>query len=103
MTYKIISALSFSNQITEIAKHIVKDNGIQTKNKEIGLIFESIDQLTDFPFLGTYLTNSIFRGSKRRKLITKNGYIVIYDVHEIAKCVYLIAIYHPSQNYERYL
>ena len=98
MTYKIILADSAFLDLENIKLYIEKDN-IDAARRYVFRVLSRLEQLTAFPNLGISIANSIFDYARARYLACGN-HVAIYQVNELAKCVYVLRVLSRFQDWK---
>ena len=98
MTYKIIITDSAFSDLESIKLFIAVDNQ-EIATKYISKVFDRLEQLESFPYSGLKIANSFFDYAKAYFLICVN-HIAIYQVNEIAKCVYILRVLSHYQDWK---
>lgn len=101
MTYKIILTDSAFKDLENIKFYIPKDNEVASK-KYIRKIFDRIEFLSKFPHLGLKIANSFISYKNIFYLVCLN-HIVIYQINEFAKCIYILRVFSHFQNWKNIL
>ena len=98
MTYKVIITESTFKDLENIKYFIAADNPDAAK-KYVGGIFDKLESLSEFPYRGLKIYNSFFDYAKAHYLICLN-HIAIYQVNELAKCVYVLRVLSHFQDWK---
>ena len=98
MTYKIIITDSAFSDLESIKLFIAKDN-LEIAKQYILKIFDRFEQLEVSPYSGLKIANSFFDYAKAYYLICVN-YVAIYQVDELAKCVYILRVLSHYQDWK---
>ena len=98
MKYKIIITDSAFSDLESIKLFIAKDN-LEIAKEYILKIFNRFEQLDEFPYSGLKIGNSFFDYAKAYYLVCVN-HIAIYQVNEIAKCIYILRVLSHYQDWK---
>ncbi len=98
MTYKIIITDSAFSDLENIKSFIANDNQ-EVAKKYISKIFERLEQLETFPQSGIKIANPLFDYARAYYLPCAN-HIAIYQINEIAKCIYVLRVLSHFQDWK---
>ena len=98
MRYKILLTDSTYRDLKEIKTYITLSDESIAK-KYISKIFDKLNNLKDFPYIGHKINNSIFDYANCLYLPVMN-HIAIYQINELAKCVYIIRVLSHFQDWK---
>lgn len=98
MTCKIIITNSAFSDLESIKLFIAKDN-LEIAEQYILKIFDRFEQLEVFPYSGLKIANSFFDYARAYYLICIN-HVAIYQVNELAKCVYVLRVLSHYQDWK---
>lgn len=98
MTYKIIITNSAFSDLESIKFFIAKDN-LEIANRYILKIFDRLEQLETFPYIGLKIANSFFDYTKAYYLICAN-HVAIYQINELTKCIYVLRVLSHFQDWK---
>ena len=98
MKYKIIITNSAFSDLESIKLFIAKDN-LEIAKEYIFKIFNRFEQLDEFPYSGLKIANSFFDYANVYYLVCVN-HIVIYQVNEVAKCIYILRVLSHYQDWK---
>ena len=101
MAYKIIQTDSFYRDLDSAIAYIALalENRIAAASL-LDAISESYDNLRAMPLMYEACQDHTLKKLGYRKAVIHN-YILIYKVDEEAKTVYIMRLFHGSQNYEK--
>jgi len=95
--YKVIISKKAENQIEDIYNYISANlynkPAAEKLMSEINLKFKYIES---FPFM--YQMSELINCRK----CTVDNYILFYEVHKKDKSIYILSMYHGSQDYDRF-
>jgi plasmid stabilization system protein ParE len=97
MMHKIIITNSAFSDLECIKLFVAKDN-LEIAKRHIHKIFDRFEQLETFPYGGLKIANSSFGYAKAYYLMCAN-HVAIYQVDELAKCVYILRILSHYQDF----
>ena len=83
------------NDILGIYSYVKKD-GEEIARKQVTDIYDGIENLTDFPNIGTPLQKHVERKTDLRYLVIRKVYIVIY---EIVGIVNILRVFRKDQDF----
>ena len=83
------------NDIFEIYAYVKKD-GEEIARKQVTDIYDGIENLTDFPNIGTPLQKHVERKTDLRYLVIRKVYIVVY---EIADAVHILRVFRKDRDF----
>lgn len=98
MNYKIIVSKHAFFDLSEIKQYISLDNPVLAK-AYIERILSKVEVLQEFPRCGKAIKNSIMNYADSYYLLAVN-HIVIYQINELAKCIYIVRILSHFQDWK---
>ena len=98
MRYKVIVSDSAYKDLESIKAYIAIDNEVAAI-KYIGKVFDRLESLSDMPFRGPSIHNSLFDYAKAHYIICAN-HVAIYQINDLAKCVYVLRVLSHFQNWK---
>ncbi len=101
MKYRVILTDNAYRDLESVKQYIAADNNDAAK-KYIERIFDRLNQLSEFPRSGLKVCNSFFDYAKISYLLCMN-HIAIYQINELAKCVYILRVLSHFQDWKNIL
>ena len=101
MNYKIVVSKHAFFDLSEIKQYISLDNPTLAK-AYVERILSKIEILKEFPLCGKAIKNSIMNYTACHYLLAVN-HIVIYQINELAKCIYIVRVLSHYQDWKNIL
>ena len=98
MTYKLIFSELAYKDLEGIKTFIAIDN-IDAAKRYIGGIFDRLESLSQFPYRGAKINNSVFDYADAHYLMCLN-HVAVYQINELAKCIYILRVLSKFQDWK---
>ena len=98
MKYKVILSIATYKDLDTIKAFIAIDN-LNDAKKYVTGIFDRLESLSELPYQGLKIHNSIFDYAKAYYLVCVN-HVAIYQINETSKCIYILRVLSHFQDWK---